>query len=66
MAKQRQIEWANRNSLRGVAVDALGFPLFGAAWSGAPAGTLSTAPVATALPAFSVVGLVAAGRGWGW
>jgi hypothetical protein len=65
MAKQRHIEWVTHTCLSGLAVDALGFALYDAAWAGASAGTLSTTPVATA-PAVSVVGLDALGRGWGW
>jgi hypothetical protein len=66
MAKQRHNEWVTHNCLRGVAVGALVFTLFDAAWAGAPAGTLTTTPVATALPTVSAGGLVAVGRGWGW
>jgi hypothetical protein len=65
MAKQRHLEWINHTSLCGLAVDALVFTLFGAAWTGATAGTLSTTPVATTLTIVSVVGLAAVGRSWG-
>jgi hypothetical protein len=65
MAKQQPIEWANHDFLRGLAVRALLLTLFGTAWAGAPAGTMSMTPVATAL-AFSMVGWDTVALGWGW
>jgi hypothetical protein len=57
MVNRQQIEWRNRNFLRGLAIGALVLTFFGAGWAIAPALLLTTSSGATAL-ALIVVALI--------